>query len=220
MKNKPILFLMNGLIGCGKDTGTGYLIANLPYRATSVKAHLYELTNKFFNFPAHHSYVYHNEKLKEQFDSRFRISFWAGLKLMSVVPALRGKLHEEGQEYLLSPRQALIFVSEVMAKPVFGKEYFAKVHVSKIKETYENSNFDVFIESSCGFQEEYDYYARCDFLIPQVIRITGRGEEKPDSRSQVFGNDQDIIVDNSGRIDDFFKDLENKVKSRVSELRS
>lgn len=219
MKNKPILFLMNGIIGCGKDTGTAHLISNFPYRATSVKDHLYELTNKFFNFPAHHSYVYHNEKLKEKVDSRFYISFDAGLKLMGAIPQLSDKLYQRGQGWFLSPRQALIFVSEVMAKPVFGKEYFAKVHVSQIEKTYENTNYDVFVESSCGFQEEYDYYARCGFLIPQIIRITGRGQKTPDSRSLVFGNERDIVVDNSGSVGDFLQELESKVKSRILELR-
>lgn len=216
MKKIPI-FLLNGPSGCGKDTlsayilthyQNGYFFAEDSFRAldarydpasveSSIKRKLYELTHSIFNLP-----FTITDAIKRLFDHRenkeqpsqlfkiekdsFQISKWV-CDLCMELPLL-----VEDGFYYLTPREALIYVSEVIIKPNFGKDYFAKVRDWVDTWRVEKTPVPFLIDASCGFQEEFDWIQKnSQRFKPVVIQIRGRGEFGPtDSRGWVFNRNE------------------------------
>lgn len=110
-------------------------------------------------------------------------------------------------EIRLSPREALIFVSELMIKPVLGNDYFARCRDLKDTERFGGmpTRFAL-VDGSCGFQAEVDYMANhSDLFFPVVVRIDGRGEfSDNDSRGKITAPETDypggnfIMIENTG----------------------
>lgn len=123
-----ILFL-NGPPNSGKDTIAEYLESNYGYKHLRFKDTLYKLTALLNNYD-------YNEFYKTANDRNLKDS---------------KKLRRDK-----TARELLIETSEVVVKPVYGKEYFAKATLLDIVNDNEYKNFVI---SDCGFQEEYDFIA-------------------------------------------------------------
>jgi hypothetical protein len=117
---KVVIF--NGPPGSGKDLICDMMCENRPHRKhVRFKDHLFKLTMMMYNVDEETFYeIYNNRELKE--------------KPMDI---FGGK----------SIRQAMIFVSEVIMKPHFGKEYFGKITAKSCTKSW---NFI----SDGGFNEE------------------------------------------------------------------
>lgn len=95
----------------------------------------------------------------------------------------------------LSPRNALIFISEYIIKPIYGEDFFGSVVSKNIENTYEkykndNRNIQIFITDS-GFPAELkgiDKLAKEDKVKPIVLSIYREGydyDHSKDSRRRL-----------------------------------
>ena len=110
----------------------------------------------------------------------------------------------------LSPRQAMIKVSEEVIKPVYGKEYFGKA----VAETVRNENCDFVFFSDGGFLDEiFPLLKVCDTV--DIVRLTRPGCSF-DGDSRTYINIEDVVeidqicmydIDNDGTAEDFDKKL-------------
>lgn len=109
----------------------------------------------------------------------------------------------------LSPRQAIIHMSEEVIKPNFGKDYIGK-WIMKLMEEKEKIGFKRFIFSDSGFIEEaqpiIDKYGSSNCAVFKLIR-PGHDFEG-DSRRYLYPSDFDDRVKfinfyNDGTIEDF-----------------
>lgn len=132
------VIILNGAIGSGKDEIAKYLVSKykgklyLDVNKKQFKDPLIELTKKFYGLS-------HNE--------------WELLSSRDYKEKPHATLHG------MSPRNALIHVSENVIKPVFGKDIFGKL-------TLQNLSEGINIFSDGGFKEE---------IIP-IIKELGSSE--------------------------------------------
>lgn len=105
----------------------------------------------------------------------------------------------------MSPREAYIWISEEVAKPKFGKDFFAKVAVNAIKKRADEKAEPVVIISDCGFIEEVN--AIIDgFGVDNVALVhlkRPNTDFTSDSRSYINGVEckKYLIHNNSGLAD-------------------
>jgi len=163
LDTKVILF--NGPKLCGKDTAINhleYIYTEDGISKRECKDHLHKLTQLFFDVPSGLYWeLYTNRETKEQPREEFKITLdWADyLDLRSFV----GEVQMDGlgfpKECLLSIRQAMIYVSEVICKPRFGQDCFGKARANSITD-----DLNVVVAGSCGFVEE----------IPPLLDVVGK----------------------------------------------
>lgn len=130
---KTPIFIFNGPPNSGKDASVEYLSEYSAYSCFHLrfKDYLYKLTKLIYNIDDDELFIslVSNREFKDEPNSLF---------------------------HGLSPRQALIHVSEEVIKPKFGKDYFGKIITNKIikilNDNY-NKHIDIFI-SDCGFEDE------------------------------------------------------------------
>lgn len=65
--------------------------------------------------------------------------------------ALKGEMLDEF--FGMTPREAYIWMSEEVAKPKFGQDFFVKI---AIRHMQEYADHNIFVVSDCGFQVEAD----------------------------------------------------------------
>ena len=120
---------------------------------------------------------------------------------------------------MLTPRQALILVSERMVKPNLGKEYFAWRRDLADIDRITGATMCA-IDASCGFQEEVDFVTlKSQHFYPVVVKITGRGAfGEGDSRGDVTA-DRIIEIDNSGTYAQFISDGLKKLLKFLAEAK-
>lgn len=141
------VILLNGPPNCGKDTVADVLVKHIiPAQKLMFKEALYEATAEFFNMPLDHLVDDASDR-----DKKEEPNIWLGVDAETIYasPSLLktfGDYRPSGVE-LLSPRQALIYVSEDEIKPREGKDYFGKKTAEKLAE---GTN----IISDSGFKEE------------------------------------------------------------------
>ncbi len=125
-----------------------------------------------------------------------------------------------------SPREVYIAMSEKLAKPLWGKDFFGKIFVKQIKfyrkmlrEVCKDDQREiVVICSDCGFLEEISPAIEA-FGVPNclLIRIERNGcDFKSDSRAYVHGRDagiEDFVVQNNGTYYALSKQLVNGLKN-------
>lgn len=116
--------LLNAPKSAGKDTLANWLVEATGAHKGQFKDQLYVIASAVFNIPL--------ERLIE----------------LATDTVLKEEPTQELRGY--SPRQALILVSEVMVKPVLGKDYFGQVEKEKLPE---RTNKGV-VYSDSGFPEE------------------------------------------------------------------
>lgn len=194
-KKNGKLILLNGPIGCGKTELSEHLKYSLHELGIEIKDrrckdHLHKLTMMFFNVPEDTYWeIYNTRTLKETPNSLFRVSIGAYNQLAKIIKNLPKK-NENWVD--LTIRQAMIFVSEVLCKPTFGKDYFGRVRVESMLEG------EVAIDDSTGFEEEL--YPAIESLGQEnilMIKILNRGDFGGDSRSFI----EDGVIENTAYID-------------------
>lgn len=154
--NTPILILLNGPKGCGKTAVTDdYLVSKLDdsyvYRC---KDKLYDLVPEFFCITEERFFeIYEDRELKEVPMPEFNVTVDAFLELCDGLTYTHKEVSARIsplKDYIdLTVREAMIYVSEVVCKPTFGKQYFGMALAARIQgdETY-------IIDDSVGFNDE------------------------------------------------------------------
>ena len=175
------IILLNGPIGCGKTEAVKRIKAppKYPVEDRRCKDHLFLLTYSFFCMSEEEFFEhYEDRETKETPKEEFSVSGEAYNELAPHVgkPTIHPLLLD--REVMLSVREALIYVSEVVCKPAFGKEYFGVARAKSIKPN------ERAIDDSCGFDDEIaptlDLLGVDNVLL---IRIHGRGNFNGDSRN-------------------------------------
>lgn len=175
MKNRVIAF--NGPPGSGKDYAAEYLQQYDPNANTfhlQMKTKLYELVYAMYCNP-------------------MRTSFDTFLLLMT-------DRHRKDVPHALfkglSPRQALIHISEDIIKPNFGKDYFGKYLAQQIEDTLDivEINGLTFPISDCGFIEELEPV--CKVISVTLVRLHREGcDFKNDSRTYLYPDQHGLNIE-------------------------
>lgn len=186
MPNNKLVVVFNGPPGCGKDDAAECIWGAQPdSMRRQFKDRLFEVTAAIYGVAQHDlEYTWYTRKLKEQ---------------------PRKELNG------LSPRQALIYVSEKVIKPSFGKLYFGEALAKSLKP-------GLTLVSDSGFAEEL--IPLIDELGPEsllVVRIFGRGTYEGDSRNYVpesfldkFGVEY-ADIDNTDTFDEYLLSVAGEV---------
>lgn len=180
MMNKQVV-VFNAPPNSGKDYICDYLMENYFCNKVEFKGKLRELVKTIYGLS--------NEQV-----------VWLGLRENKELP----------QDVLggLSYREAMIDVSEMLIKPHYGKDYFAKSLLNELVE------FTVNVVSDGGFMEETEYLSNngCDVY---VVRIhCDWCDFKGDSRKYLPDSTKWKVVDIKNNKDDqFIKDVLTYLKS-------
>ena len=192
-----MIFIFNGEPASGKDTLTEFLENYLKHRSFNVmhmrfKDKIYEL-----------------------------IATVRDMNLSDVIKICNDRnnkekpcIHFGGR----TPREEMIYVSEVLMKPNYGKDYFGHVSVDRVNNL---NNIDHFIFSDGGFQEEVDVLSEFTdhyVAVLQVVRPNNKVKTS-DSRSKVFGEMDGLtteIINHDGKIDDTYKQVIAQVEQWLS----
>ncbi len=185
MNNKRVV-VFNGPPGCGKDDAANHIrLRKFPSVRRQFKDRLFEVTAAIFGVT--------QEDLQRTWYTR--------------------ELKEQPRKELngLSPRQALIEVSENVIKPWYGKLYFGEALAKSLKP-------GLTLVSDSGFAEEL--LPVIDELGPEsllVVRIFGRGTYDTDSRNYIpesFMNNygvEYVDIDNTGTFDEYLESVKREV---------
>lgn len=228
--NKAILF--NAPKATGKDVAINYLMENLttPLVRRECKDLLHKLTQLFFCVSEERYWeIYNDRSLKEVPLPEFTIyTYWDWRNGFDIAEELGYDVHlttydsndirynpESESDVMLSIREAMIYVSEIICKPRFGESYFGKARAASIKEG------EVIVDGSCGFVEELqpliDRIGNENILLIRVHRegFTFEG----DSRNYIPDGVLDNVVDvyNNGTEQEYFEHCLEIVKGFLNE---
>ena len=179
------------------------------------KDELYKDTANYFNIEVEDLIEYHNDRsLKEKPSLLFAKYQRESLKqyffsLLYVIGALINNRYLMSLGYY-SSREALIFVSESVVKPVKGKDYYGNKLVEKIEDSSERfyfvSDSGYFEEASSVADKGYNVY------IAQLMRSGATFEG--DSRSLLnkddfkgYSNIKFCQIDNNHSLDDLYNSI-------------
>lgn len=187
--NRIVSIIFNGPPNCGKNYAVDYIEKvdrpTTPVNHIMFKERLFELTISIFDIPDYIFFeLYNNRETKEQPTS------WLNN---------------------MSPREALIYVSEVIIKPLFGNDYFGRYAATKLK-----VGFNLF--SDGGFVDEiFPIYEESHKTY--IVQIHRDGFDfSNDSRSYLKPEDlpddvEFITVDNNSHLEFFEYQLSNIMRS-------
>jgi len=189
-------------MNCGKSFAVKHLIntMGLQLAERKCKDKLHELTMSFFAVHEDRYWeIYENRALKEKALPEFSVNINSYNALMESLNPGDGdkKIHTWADNSVemvnISIREAMIYVSECICKPTFGKGYFGEARIKSM------SDNETAIDDSTGFQEEL--YPAIEQLGQEniiLIRIHGRGEfASNDSRNYI----PDGVIENTIDID-------------------
>lgn len=208
------LILLNGFKKTGKDELIKYLLAKkYNIEQKECKDHLHKLTQLFFYIKSKTYWdIYNNRATKELPLRIFEIKVNNDFESDQLLNVLGINIKPNYSVYL-SIRQAMIYVSEIICKPRFGKEYFGKAKVSDLK------TGKVYIDGSCGFIEELepqiDAVGMDNILL---LRIHRKGCEKGnDSRIMIPDGviDNTLDIYNNDTINEYFNECEGHIKKFI-----
>lgn len=197
----PIIIL-NGPTLCGK--GTAYKVIRQLYSAGDgrIKKKLHEIASALFNVPLD---LWEQREGKEDPHPALKLHISEYMRLANVITMPYP--YEPDVFELISPRQALIYVSEVICKPAFGADYFGRERAERVAAP------GLWVCESGGFIEEVQMLPPEDVCI---IRIYGRGRFNPeDTRSYIdlpgafcveianVGSERDFLRNITATVDDF-----------------
>lgn len=193
--------LLNGPKGCGKTELVKYLDKSYSFTEYRCKDKLFRLTQELFSVAEDRFWhLYNNRELKEMPVADFRLPAAEYNRLNNY---LNQPVMVFDKEILvnISVREAMIYVSEIMCKPVFGKDYFGKARAMDFPAIGELG-----IDDSAGFIDEL--YPLTDKIGNDnclLIRIHGRGDFEGDSRDYIPDGIINNTVDvwNDGTEDEF-----------------
>lgn len=195
------IILLNGPMGCGKGEAYKFIRAIYNAKDGRVKKRLHEIASAIFQVPHE---LWEEREGKEKPNPKLRICCRNSRTLSAHMGLVSAKLwHPEGL-YELSPRQALIYVSEVLCKPMFGDDYFGRERLKLIAEP------GLYVDDSAGFPAELGGLDPARTLIIQVI---GRGKFGPnDSRGYVSLPGAHVVtINNAWTLSNFLKAVERTV---------
>jgi hypothetical protein len=206
------MLLMNGPLKCGKDVALDYLKDNyFPQMVRrEAKDKLHELTISFFNVTEEFYWTTYNDRsVKEAPLPEFSIKTGMLQKLGEIIPEVldRGQKSEYTE---LSIREAMIFVSEVICKPVFGKDYFGVCRADNIDKG------ELSFDGSCGFQEELPpLIGKLGQDNIMLLRIHRPGYEFGDNDSRSYMPDgvieNTLDICNDGTEQEYYEEILKKV---------
>lgn len=179
--------ILNGPPGCGKDVTASYLADYHKYAHREFKRKLIEVTCCLFSLTVDHFMSLYTRELKEQ-----------------PSPKLNG----------MSPRESLIFVSEVVIKPNFGKMYFGEAANKELVFGAVN------VFSDGGFFEEAELISKArgrENLL--ILRLHREGcDFSKDSRRYLTDEECSVLasryvdVYNDSSELDFFKKIQSEIQ--------
>lgn len=204
------IILLNGPKACGKNVAVDRIkdLSSKEVIDRRCKDHLFTLTAAFFKMTMEEfNEHYECRETKEEPKSEFSVTPKAFNKLAPIIS--QPTMPEFSRSMMLSVREALIYVSEVICKPTFGRNYFGVVRAEAIDV---DSN-EWSIDDSCGFDDEIaPTTIRLGMDNVMLIRIYGRGSFEGDSRSYINNG----VVDNT--VDVYNTDTEELFLREVSDL--
>ena len=184
------LIVFSGKIECGKDTAVEALEAHHGFKRAECKESLHNATMSLFGVSEDVYWdIYNDRKRKETPNTLFSVTVEASKKLDEEIGGLSyNSVLPKPNKFPLTIREAMIYTSEIVMKPMFGEDVFGKRRADKLKEG------GIYVDASYGFQEE---------LTPAIekigqenilgIRINGRGRNSADSRKPL----PDGLLDNT-----------------------
>lgn len=121
----------------------------------------------------------------------------------------------------MSPREAYIWISEEVVKPKFGRDFWSKIAVNRIRGIFGDKSDTVVVISDCGFQEEVniliDAFSADSISVVHMYRYgcsffgDSRNYVKhPNDKERVFG------VWNSGTKEDLKEEIYQLVGSIIN----
>lgn len=161
------IILLNGPPGSGKDTlAQAIQDCNPGYTHLTFKEKLIELTLVIYSLNIDKQWLFSDRVTKD-----------------APTPLFKG----------LTPRQALIKVSEQVIKPNFGSDYFAKALVTKIENIERNTcgKDSNIVVSDLGFQSEIDSIQKnlLSYVTIEVVHLIRKNYSfQSDSRSYIYSD--------------------------------
>ena len=214
--NQKTVVIFNSPPNSGKDVAVQYLRGYFcTGEVLAFKDELYLDTARHFDVDVEDLVAYHSDRdLKELPNTMFPKYQSESLKqyffsLLYVIGALINNRYLMSLGYY-SSREALIFVSESVVKPVKGKDYYGKKLVEKIEDSSERFYF----VSDGGMKEEASSVADKGYnvIIAQLMRSGATFEG--DSRSLLnkddfkeYSNIKFCQIDNNGSLDDLYNSI-------------
>ena len=182
-KNPVKVIFINGAPCTGKDEVSNYLLSVLKkvhYKA--MKTHLIEWVCNFYNISL----------------SEFNDNYTRDKK------EIKSELFNG-----LSPREALIHVSENVIKPILGKSYFGDYMANNLSE-------GINVISDCGFMDELrPIIQKIGVKKCLLIKIKREGYNfSEDSRSEItdnYMNIKTININNNKELFDLFNEVDSKI---------
>ncbi len=220
--NNARAVLFNGPATCGKGYAVEHLKKQLEgVKVRSCKDQLHRLTHTFFNIPEdQYFYIYNNRKLKEKKLPHFTVNLepdWRELLAGTHGIDVDLTAHQTGK-LLLSCREAMIYVSEVLTKPRLGVDYFGKVRASMVQEgevMVDDSSAAFVVNGNLQCDEVPTLLSRLGGSNVLLLRIHRNGLDfTGDSRRYIPDGVVKTTVDiyNNGTIEDYYWEVENTVR--------
>lgn len=222
-KNKSKIILFNGPKGSGKDESCKFLKSKYPnLHSFNLNEHLAEKTKELFLLDSYESELFDNayadRDLKDKpldFLRTTNNDLLLDLKEFSVTKRFFCQWAKEFED-ALTPREAMIFTSEVYYKTKFGDDCWVKSLAEKIaKEDCDpNSVVSYYVCNSAGFDSEI--MAITGEFRPEnvlLIEIRDRGDYSGDSRNFISSfvkealNINSVSVCNNQDLDHLFRQV-------------
>ena len=174
MKTKAILFNSPKQLGktCAMNYLTDELLGRHYYKYLSCKTPLHNAVMAFFNIdPDTYFNIYESSQGKETPSKYFKVKLrWADFYELS---NLSGTIYVESKPLfnesryvlLLSLRQAMIYISEMVMKPALGEDVFGRYRADMIED-----NYDVIIDDSTA-AFDVDGTIKADELPPLIDKL-------------------------------------------------
>lgn len=217
----PLLIVFSGAQGCGKDTAIEYLEKFYTLERAECKETLHSATMELFNVPEDVYWdIYNNRELKKKPFDYLAITkkeaFKLGIVLESatLMSGANTRVTQNGK-VALNIREAMVYTSECVMKPMFGNDVFGVRRAQKLTN-------GVYVDGSYGFKEEaqpaIDKLGQDNIL---AIRITGRSDGNIDSRTPIpdglFDNTVDIHNGEDVSLETFQQRVLNVVEDFLGE---
>jgi hypothetical protein len=154
----PTIYILNGPPNCGKDTIGDMLRTKHNWLVSQFKHDLYLETAKYYQVDVNWLKPMATNRIAKEIKSETLLG--------------------------LTPRQALIHVSENICKPMFGQQYFGELaakRVQDVSEILKEQNDQPTVFTDGGFVAEAEELAKIRNVV--VLQLHGRGTFQGDSRN-------------------------------------
>ena len=214
------VIILNSPPNTGKDTIANAICRKTGSQHRQFKEKLYECTAMLFNWPylAAFKCMAENRVLKETPSELLTVPSTEFHKITAITRSNRAFTIAEGctlsgdYNVPISPREALVYVSEIVIKPRFGDKYFGLAAADSTRDDEHGTIF-----SDGGFQSELSPVV--DEVGEENVYIVQfpRGDKKDflgDSRNwlQPYGNIHLLQTTNDGTIDEIVNEILEWIK--------